>query len=100
MASGGADDRAFLWRVSIAALHHTRTLLRHLRFTSQAASPQAGAEDGYTCELRGHTDTVSATAFSSDGSLLATAGLDGAPLEACCKPWPSSAALPTALSAD
>ena len=39
---------------------------------------QAGAEDGYTCELRGHTDTVSATAFSNDGSLLATAGLDGA----------------------
>ena len=38
---------------------------------------QAGAQDGYTCELRGHTDTVSATAFSGDGSLLATAGLDG-----------------------
>lgn len=38
---------------------------------------QAGATDGATCELRGHTDTVASAGFSSDGSLLATSGLDG-----------------------
>lgn len=47
---------------------------------STAVYLQAGATDGATCELRGHTDTVASAGFSSDGSLLATSGLDGG----CC----------------
>ncbi len=90
VASGAADDRAFLWRVSRPTVKVCLAILPlavspHFNVESNlcmqrgiwSAASQAGAEDGYTCELRGHTDTVSATAFSSDGSLLATAGLDG-----------------------
>jgi hypothetical protein len=33
---------------------------------------------GAVLELAGHTDTVSSLAFNSDGSLLATGGMDGA----------------------
>jgi ribosome assembly protein SQT1 len=55
LASGGCDERAFLWRVA-------------------GTGPDAVVEKQ---ELVGHTDTVTALAFSVDGGLLATAGLDG-----------------------
>jgi len=55
LASGGCDERAFLWRVA-------------------GTGPDAVVEKQ---ELVGHTDTVTALAFSMDGGLLATAGLDG-----------------------
>mmetsp|Transcript_35280 Transcript_35280/g.48973 ORF Transcript_35280/g.48973 Transcript_35280/m.48973 type:complete len:418 (+) Transcript_35280:412-1665(+) len=54
-ASGGCDDKAFLFRIA-------------------GEGPEAAVEQ---VELSGHTDTVSSLGFSSDGSLLATAGLDG-----------------------
>lgn len=49
VASGGGDDKAFLFQVGTDA---------HV-------------------ELTGHTDSVSCTAFSCDGKYLATGGLDG-----------------------
>ena len=62
-ATGGGDDAAFLHRVSDAA-QRTRT---------SSAPPAAVTSHA----LRGHTDTVSGLAFNHDGSLLASAGLDG-----------------------
>ncbi|KAJ1629726.1 WD40-repeat-containing domain protein [Pavlovales sp. CCMP2436] len=50
VASGGGDDKAFLWDCTTGTLHR---------------------------ELIGHRDTVNALAFSHDGLYLATAGLDG-----------------------
>ncbi len=50
VASGGGDDRAFIWRSD----------------TGQRMA-----------ELKGHTDSVVAVRFSADGKLLATGGLDG-----------------------
>ena len=52
-ATGGGDDRGFLWTL---------------------------ASDGQVQsvhELKGHSDTVSCVGFSSDGTLLATGGFDG-----------------------
>lgn len=51
VATGGGDDKAYLWRLR------------------DSASP---------LELRNHSDSVGALAFSSDGVLLASGGLDGA----------------------
>ncbi|KZV80343.1 WD40 repeat-like protein [Exidia glandulosa HHB12029] len=49
-ASGGEDDLGYLWNI----------------------------EDGeQIVKLTGHTDSVSATAFSADGELIATGGMDG-----------------------
>lgn len=56
VATGGADDRAFLWRVGQDAYEETQ---------------------GEVKELSGHTDTVASLAFSHDGTLLATGGMDG-----------------------
>ncbi|EFN58343.1 hypothetical protein CHLNCDRAFT_142394 [Chlorella variabilis] len=56
VATGGADDRAYIWRVG------------------QEAFEQTG---GAVLELGGHTDTVASMAFSADGASLATGGLDG-----------------------
>mmetsp|Transcript_20091 Transcript_20091/g.33498 ORF Transcript_20091/g.33498 Transcript_20091/m.33498 type:complete len:416 (+) Transcript_20091:3-1250(+) len=50
VASGGGDDRAFLWSVSSGQHVH---------------------------ELRGHTDSIAASNFSADGRLLATGSMDG-----------------------
>ncbi|URD82781.1 WD domain, G-beta repeat [Musa troglodytarum] len=50
VATGGKDDRGFLWKI--------------------------GAADA-SLELQGHQDTVSTVAFSFDGQLLATGGFDG-----------------------
>jgi len=56
VATGGSDDRAFLWRVGQDAFEETQ---------------------GECSELTGHTDTVSSLAFSSTGSLLASGAMDG-----------------------
>ncbi|GAB4816441.1 hypothetical protein N2152v2_003487 [Parachlorella kessleri] len=56
VATGGGDDKAFIWRVGQQAFEET---------------------GGAVLELEGHTDTVSSLAFSSDGTLLATGGMDG-----------------------
>lgn len=61
VASGGGDDRAFVWQVGEDAYMETQ---------------------GATFELTGHTDSVIALAFSSDGTLLASGGMDG-----CVKVW-------------
>ncbi|KAK3271986.1 hypothetical protein CYMTET_19691 [Cymbomonas tetramitiformis] len=52
-ATGGCDDTAFLYKMGVGGAEPTKL------------------------PLRGHTDTVAALAFSSDGSHLATGGLDG-----------------------
>ena len=54
-ATGGGDDVAFLHRIADGA----------------------GGVSVSSAALRGHTDTVSDMRFNHDGSLLATAGLDG-----------------------
>lgn len=56
VATGGGDDIAFLWRVGEDAFAENQ---------------------GAVHELSGHTDTVSGLAFSADGSMLASAGMDG-----------------------
>ncbi|XVF29932.1 hypothetical protein REPUB_Repub16aG0013500 [Reevesia pubescens] len=50
VATGGGDDKGFLWKIG------------HADWASQ---------------LRGHADSVSSLAFSSDGQLLASGGFDG-----------------------
>eukprot|EP00775_Hariotina_reticulata_P011642 gene11642-11787_t len=57
VATGGQDDKAFIWRVG-----------------QQAAEDTGGTMS--TMELLGHTDSVVSAAFNSSGSLLATASLD------------------------
>ncbi|KAF7986490.1 hypothetical protein HWV62_31297 [Athelia sp. TMB] len=49
-ASGGEDDLGYLWDITDGAV---------------------------VARLSGHTDSVTATAFSADGELLATGGMDG-----------------------
>lgn len=49
-ATGGGDDVAHLWRVGEAAP---------------------------SCRFEGHADSISSLGFSADGTMLATAGLDG-----------------------
>lgn len=61
VATGGSDDRAYIWRVGQEAFEET---------------------GGAVLELTGHTDTVSALAFSADGSSLASGGMDG-----CVRVW-------------
>lgn len=56
VATGGADDRGYLWRVGQEAFEET---------------------GGAVVELGGHTDTVGSLAFSADGASLASGGLDG-----------------------
>jgi len=58
VATGGQDDGAYLWRVGEDALEATGGTLS-------------------TARLGGHGDSVAAVAFSRDGALLATGGLDG-----------------------
>ncbi|KAF6258939.1 WD40-repeat-containing domain protein [Scenedesmus sp. NREL 46B-D3] len=57
VATGGQDDKAFLWRVG------------------QDAAEATGGSMA-TTELTGHTDTVVSLAFNTAGSLLATGSLD------------------------
>jgi WD40 repeat protein len=69
VATGGQDDGAYLWRVGQDALEATAGTLS-------------------TTRLEGHTDSVAALAFSSNGLLLATGGLDGT-----VRVWEPAAAL-------
>ncbi len=62
VATGGADDRAFLW---------------DLRNGDRIA------------ELAGHDDSVADVAFNFDGSLLATSGLDGKVSAKIAENWAS-----------
>eukprot|EP00798_Chlamydomonas_sp_ICE-L_P020057 gene20057-26775_t len=57
VATGGQDDKAFLWQVGEDAFDRSESLA--------------------TCELVGHTDSVASIAFNSSGSLVATGGMDG-----------------------
>eukprot|EP01064_Diplonema_japonicum_P036733 TRINITY_DN8365_c1_g1_i1.p1 TRINITY_DN8365_c1_g1~~TRINITY_DN8365_c1_g1_i1.p1 ORF type:complete len:430 (+),score=146.58 TRINITY_DN8365_c1_g1_i1:64-1353(+) len=57
VASGGEDDKAFLWKVD--------------------PSNPGPTDVEPLFELTGHTDTVICVAFSFDGSILATGGMDG-----------------------
>jgi len=50
VATGGGDDKAFLWKIG---------------------------NGDWAAELPGHKDSVSCLAFSYDGQLLASGGLDG-----------------------
>eukprot|EP01062_Namystynia_karyoxenos_P025900 TRINITY_DN2028_c1_g1_i1.p1 TRINITY_DN2028_c1_g1~~TRINITY_DN2028_c1_g1_i1.p1 ORF type:complete len:507 (+),score=179.39 TRINITY_DN2028_c1_g1_i1:93-1613(+) len=59
-ASGGEDDMGYLWRIE-----------------GQLPAPGAAAVRKPVAELKGHSDTVVAVAFSADGAFLATGGMDG-----------------------
>ena len=59
VASGGEDDQVYLWNINPD------------EFAAKSAT-----EVKPTHHLEGHTDTVIAVAFSPDGSMLATAGMD------------------------
>ena len=59
VVTGGEDDKTYLWTVS---------------HDSKPAEPVTLKPER---ELAGHTDTVIATSFSADGTLLATGGMDG-----------------------
>jgi ribosome assembly protein SQT1 len=76
VATGGQDDGAFLWRVGQDALEATGGTLS-------------------TTRLGGHTDSVAAVAFSANGLLLATGGLDGA-----VRVWEPAAVANAAANAD
>lgn len=56
VATGGGDDRGFIWRVGEDAFVEN---------------------EGAFHALTGHTDTVCSLEFNADGSLLATGGMDG-----------------------
>eukprot|EP00659_Diplonema_papillatum_P006250 gene6250-9583_t len=66
LASGGEDDKVFLWPIDSGR---------------RAVIPPATEENDFMtkhcADLPGHTDTVVAVSFSADGTLLATAGMDG-----------------------
>jgi WD40 repeat protein len=61
VATGGADELGFIWRVGEDAFMENQ---------------------GDVFELRGHVDTITDMEFNNDGSSLATAGMDG-----CVKIW-------------
>lgn len=56
VATGGADDICYLWHVGQDAYERTH---------------------GAVVMLEGHTDTITAMSFNADGTLLASAGMDG-----------------------
>jgi WD40 repeat protein len=68
VATGGCDDTAYVWRVG------------------QDAFEESAGSLG-TAELTGHTDTVAALGFNASGTLLATAGMDGALARQDCAQW-------------
>ena len=65
VATGGADELGFIWRVGEDAFMENQ---------------------GDVFELRGHKDTITDMEFNNSGSSLATAGMDG-----CVKIWSVSA---------
>ena len=61
VATGGGDDKGFMWYAGQEAYEATQ---------------------GQIVELTGHTDTISAMEFNGDGTILATGGMDG-----CVRLW-------------
>eukprot|EP01061_Rhynchopus_euleeides_P026101 TRINITY_DN42762_c0_g1_i1.p1 TRINITY_DN42762_c0_g1~~TRINITY_DN42762_c0_g1_i1.p1 ORF type:complete len:431 (+),score=202.61 TRINITY_DN42762_c0_g1_i1:51-1343(+) len=59
VVSGGEDDKVYMWNIQMQS------------------KPDEPLEVAPLKELPGHTDTVVYTAFSADGTLFATGGLDG-----------------------
>ncbi|OEL25790.1 Angio-associated migratory cell protein [Dichanthelium oligosanthes] len=76
VASGGKDDRGFLWRIGSAdgALELTEHYMKLILFFVHDC-----IEETYRTVVlnTGHNDTVSTVAFSSDGNLLACGSFDG-----------------------
>lgn len=56
VATGGGDDKTFVWRVGQEAFEQNR---------------------GAVLELRGHTDSITSLAYNYDGTNLATGSMDG-----------------------
>lgn len=82
VASGSADDTVYMFQVCLLAQPHDQhvhsvAVCHSVRMitVSSAHALQAGGTTEQ--RLEGHTDTVASLAFSSDGSKLATGGLDG-----------------------
>jgi WD40 repeat protein len=69
--SGGGDDRALLWRLSTGDVVHT------LGGTSRPLAWPLPIRGSPLRLFPGHTDSVSAVTFSSDGRLVAAGGMDG-----------------------
>lgn len=82
VATGGGDDRAFLWRVGTSDGTVELGGDRDDDDDEDAEANANGAAAAATKEKkqqqhRRHTDSVVSLAFSTDGSLLASGGLDG-----------------------
>ena len=87
VATGGGDDKAFLWQVrgvggGLEGGEGSRGCLGSANCTqppslTPTTTPQVGSGEA-TFELTGHTDTVCSMGFAADGALLATGALDGA----------------------
>ena len=85
--TGAGDDTAMLWRVSIldASDASIQPVEPQTAADSTAPPPVPFSETSASLNamatsisiLGGHTDSVAAVAFSSDGTLCATGGLDG-----------------------
>ena len=84
--TGGGDDVATLWHLAVVPDGDSEAAASSVSVEAAADSPvnaQAGAGAGFTvaptavATLAGHTDSVAAVAFSCDGLLCATGGLDG-----------------------
>ena len=92
--TGGGDDVGMLWRLDVMPTDESDTTAAAASsgaagggsssesaagFTAESAFPNPGFTVAPTpvATLGGHTDSVGAVAFSCDGSLCATGGLDG-----------------------
>jgi WD40 repeat protein len=89
LASGAADNKIRIWRLSdlalVATLAGHTDVVNALAFSPDGSRLASGGVDNtvrlwdlhrQTAVLSGHTDAVDAVAFSPDGSSLASAGTD------------------------
>ncbi|TDL16575.1 WD40 repeat-like protein [Rickenella mellea] len=65
-ASGGEDDLGYLWSIEDSAINN-----------DDNTNDDININDNIIAKLTGHTDSVTCTAFSADGELVATGGMDG-----------------------